>query len=86
MKAKAWGVYLFIQRDDEATSMSGLDIPDAAKKKPNTGKILSAGKLVGEHTKLPGKKALFSKAIGDEYIIEGETVTVIREDQLLGVE
>lgn len=82
--ATAYGKYIFVKRDEEQTEKNGLDIPDHARQKPNTGEILSVGALVEDKSAKPGKKAIFSKSVGNDIEIEGQTITVLRDEQLLG--
>ena len=84
MKAQAYGTYIFIKRDEEQTEKNGLAIPDAARVKPNTGTILSVGALLSDKSAKPGKKAIFNKSAGNEIDLDGELITVLREEQLLG--
>lgn len=85
MTAQAYGKYLFVKRDEEVTvSASGLDIPDAARIKPNTGVILSVGALLEDKSAKPGKRAIFNKTAGAEHEVDGEVFIVLREEQLLG--
>ena len=70
----------------------GLYIPDTAKEKPQQGEIVAAGPGArgddGKVTALDvkaGDKVLYGKWSGTEVKIEGETLLIMRESDLLGV-
>ena len=78
--------------EEEATTASGIIIPDSAKEKPQQGKVIAVGKgKVTEDGKvLPldvkvGDKVLFGKYSGTEVKIEGNEYLMMREDDVLGV-
>ena len=77
---------------EEATTASGIIIPDSAKEKPVQGNVIAVGKgKVTEDGKvLPldvkvGDKVLFGKYSGTEVKIEGNEYLMMREDDVLGV-
>ncbi len=77
---------------EEETTKGGIIIPDAAKEKPQEGKVIAVGKgKVNDEGKIQkldvkkGDKVLFSKYSGTEINIEGEEHLIIREDDVLGV-
>ncbi|MGB1123961.1 MAG: co-chaperone GroES [Phycisphaeraceae bacterium] len=76
---------------DERTE-SGIYLPEAAKEKPQTGKVIAAGpgKLTdsGERGKLSVKKGdtvLFGKYAGSEVDIDGVEHKIMRESELLAI-
>ncbi len=78
--------------EEEETSKGGIIIPDAAKEKPQEGKVIAVGKGVirddGKLQKLDVKKGdrvLFSKFAGTEVTLEDEEHLIIREDDVLGI-
>ena len=78
--------------EEEATTASGIIIPDSAKEKPQQGNVIAVGKgKVTEDGKvLPldvkiGDKVLFGKYSGTEVKIEGNEYLMMREDDVLGV-
>ncbi len=78
--------------EEEARSAGGIIIPDTAKEKPLRGKILAAGrgKVLdsGDVRALAVKEGdivLFGKYAGTEIKIEGEELTILREDDILGI-
>lgn len=78
--------------DAEEKTKGGIIIPDAAKEKPQeaqvvalgTGKRDDSGKLI-EFTVKVGDKVLVSKYGGTEVKVEGESYTIMREDDILGI-
>jgi chaperonin GroES len=78
--------------EEKEISKGGIIIPDSAKEKPQeaqvvalgTGKRDDDGKLV-EFTVKVGDKVLVSKYGGTEVKVEGETYTIMREDDILGI-
>jgi chaperonin GroES len=78
--------------EEKEISKGGIIIPDSAKEKPQeaevvalgTGKRDDDGKLV-EFTVKVGDKVLVSKYGGTEVKVEGESYTIMREDDILGI-
>jgi chaperonin GroES len=78
--------------ESEAKTKGGIIIPDTAKEKPQQGEIIAAGPGArgddGKVTALDvkaGDKVLYGKWSGTEVKIEGETLLIMRESDLLGV-
>ena len=78
--------------EEERTSAGGIVIPDSATEKPSRGKILAAGNGKvndqGEVRALDvkvGDTVLFGKYAGTEIKVDGDTVLIMREDDILGV-
>ena len=78
--------------EEKEISKGGIIIPDSAKEKPQeaqvvalgTGKRDDDGKLI-EFTVEVGDKVLVSKYGGTEVKVEGESYTIMREDDILGI-
>ncbi|MGI8801542.1 MAG: co-chaperone GroES [Solirubrobacteraceae bacterium] len=91
MKLKPLGDRLIVRAiDEEATTASGLVLPDTAKEKPQKGKVLAVGdgKLDDEGKRIPldvseGDVVLYSKYGGTEIPYEGEDLLVLRESDVL---
>lgn len=69
----------------------GLFIPDTAKEKPQEGEILAVGpgryddgKRVPMEVKV-GDKVLFGKYSGTEVVIDGESLLILRENDVLAI-
>ncbi len=84
-------VVIQVLEAEEKTS-GGLFLPDAAKEKPQQGKVISVG--TGRRLKkgdiVPvgvkkGQKVLFSKYSGNEIKIEGEEYLIVSEKDILAI-
>lgn len=78
--------------EEEEVTRGGIIIPETAKEKPIQGNVLAvgSGKVMDEGNKVPldvkeGDTVLFSKYAGTEVKIEGETMLIMREDDVLAV-
>jgi chaperonin GroES len=84
---------ILIQRLDEGEQkVGGIIIPDAAKEKPQQGKVIAAGagKIQDDGTRHPpdvkaGDHILFGKYSGQEVRLDGEDYLIMREEDVLGV-
>jgi len=77
---------------EEEKTKGGIIIPDSAKEKPQEGKViaLGTGKIDDDGKKIPftvkkGDIVLISKYGGTEVKLDGETYTLLREDDILGI-
>ena len=75
----------------ESTTKSGIIIPDTAKEKSQRGKVLAVGegkvvdgKLVPVSIKI-GDEVIYKEYAGDEFKLDGEKVTILREDDIIAV-
>jgi len=80
------------QSDAEEKTAGGIILPDAAKEKPQIGKVVAIGpgKLLddGKHAKMSVKKndeVIYGKYIGSEVEIDREKYVVLRESDILGI-
>ncbi|GIV01751.1 MAG: 10 kDa chaperonin [Fimbriimonadales bacterium] len=78
--------------EEEDKTASGLYLPDTAKKKPQTGKVIAVGdgRLLEDGTRAPmtvkvGDRVLFSKYGGNEVTIDGKEYTILDEDQIYAI-
>ncbi len=96
MKLKPIADRLIVRRfDSDDKTASGIILPDAAKKKPQKGKVLAAGpgKLRKDGTRQAlqikeGDTVIFTSWAGDEFKEHGkaaETILVMREEDVLAV-
>ncbi|HEY2439999.1 MAG TPA: co-chaperone GroES [Solirubrobacteraceae bacterium] len=92
MNLKPLGDRLIVRAiEEEATTASGIVLPDTAKEKPQKGKVLAVGdgKLndeTGKRTPLDvseGDEVLYSKYGGTEIVVDGEDLLVLRESDVL---
>jgi len=77
--------------DQEATTASGLVIPDTAKEKPQQGEVLAvgpgrraehSGEIIPLDVKV-GDKVVYSKYGGTEITIEGEDLLILSSRDVL---
>ena len=78
--------------EEEKTTASGLIIPDAAAKKPLEGVIVAIGNGKkndnGDNIALDvkvGDKVLFAQFAGSEIKVDGETLLVMTESDIVAV-
>ena len=76
----------------EDKSAGGIILPDAAKQKPQEGKVIAVGngRLLdnGERHKLTvqvGDVVVYSKYGGTEFKLDGDTVVILDEDQIYAI-
>ena len=93
MKIKPLGERVVIELlESEEKTKSGIVLPDTAKEKPQTGKVLAVGtgkrlengKVIPLEVK-PGDTVLFAKYAGTEVKIDGEEYMVLKENDILAV-
>jgi chaperonin GroES len=80
------------QSEAEEKSAGGIILPDAAKEKPQRGKIIAVGpgKMLdngkrGEMNVKKGEDVLYAKYTGNEIEIDGEKYVILHEGDILGV-
>lgn len=78
--------------EEEEKTAGGIYLPDAAKKKPQEGKVIAVGpgRLLddGSRNKMSvkaGDRVLFSKYGGNEVTIGSEEYTILDEDQVYAI-
>jgi chaperonin GroES len=76
--------------DEEATTASGIVLPDTAQEKPQRGKVLAVGPGSrdedGEYIKMDvavGDEVIFSKYGGTEIKVGADDVLILRESDVL---
>ena len=78
--------------DAEEKTSGGILLPDSAREKPRTGKVIAigAGKVLEGGKRAPsgvkvGDKVLFTSWAGNEIKVEEEEFLLMGEDDILGV-
>jgi chaperonin GroES len=77
--------------DDAETMRGGLYIPDTAKEKPQQGEIVAVGPGRFEDGKrIPldvavGNRVLYGKYSGTEVTVEGDSLLILRESDILAI-
>ena len=71
---------------EESRTKSGIIIPDTAKEKPRTGKVIEVGtdEELAKNIKV-GDKIVFAKFTGDEVEFEGKKYLIISRGDILAV-
>ncbi len=78
--------------ESEERSSGGIVLPDAAREKPQQGRVLS----VGDGSRLPdgtlaspqvveGDRVLFNRFAGTEVVVDGEELLIMGEQDILAV-
>ncbi len=78
--------------EEETTTAGGIVLPGSATEKPDQGEVLAVGKgkILENGDVRPmdlqvGDKVLFGKYSGTEVKLNGETILVMREEDIMGV-
>lgn len=78
--------------DADTVSAGGIVIPDAAKEKPNRGRVLSvgSGRLTETGTVVPmeikeNDKILFGQHAGQQIKVDGKEYLILKEDEVMAV-
>jgi chaperonin GroES len=81
---------VLIKRIEAENKIGGLFIPDSAKEKPLEGMVISVGigTSMDDGSVRPtvvsaGDRVLFGKYAGDEIKVDGETLMIMRESEIL---
>jgi chaperonin GroES len=89
---KPLGDRLIVQAiEEEATTASGIVLPDTAKEKPQKGKVVAVGDGAWDddgEKRIPldvaeGDEVVYSKYGGTEIVIDGDDLLVLRESDIL---
>ena len=78
--------------DADTVSAGGIVIPDAAKEKPNRGKVLSVGtgRLTDTGTVIPMEvkqedTVLFGQFAGQKIKVDGQEYLILKEDDVIAI-
>jgi len=93
MKFKPLGARALVQIvEREETTASGIVLPDTAKEKPQTAKVVAVGegKLDRDGQRVPvevaqGDVIVFAKYSGTEINLDGEDYMILDADDILGI-
>ncbi len=75
--------------ETEVTTASGIFLPSSAQEKPQMAKVVAVGEggiIDGKEIKMivnVGDTILYSKYAGSEFKIDGETLVIIRQSDIL---
>ena len=87
MKFKPLGERALVQifeREEEKT-VSGIVLPDTAKEKPQTAKVVEVGEFENGVKLNQGDTIVFAKYSGTEINLDGEDYMILDADDILGV-
>jgi chaperonin GroES len=93
MEFKPLGARALVQIvEREETTASGIVLPDTAKEKPQTAKVVAVGegKLDSDGQRVPvevaqGDVIVFAKYSGTEISLDGEDYMILDADDILGI-
>jgi chaperonin GroES len=78
--------------EEQEQRIGGIIVPDTAKEKPQTAKVVAVGngRVTDKGDVLPlevkaGEYVLLGKYAGTEIKLDGEEYLIVREDEVLGV-
>jgi chaperonin GroES len=84
MNFQPLGKRVLVKREEEATTTaSGIIIPDNAKEKPATAKVVAVSSEVKEIAE--GDTVVFGKYAGNEVKLDLETFIVVDTDDIYGI-
>jgi len=71
---------------EESRTKSGIIIPDTAREKPRTGRVVEVGtdEELAENIKV-GDKIVFAKFTGDEFELEDKKYLIVSRSDILAV-
>lgn len=83
---------MVLRIEEKETKVGGLVIPDTAKEKPMTAKVVAVGtgRMLDNGNRVPlevqkGAKVLIGKYAGSEIKLDDVDYLVVREDDVLGI-
>ena len=88
MKLKPFEDRVLVEPEEigESRTKSGIIIPDTAKEKPRTGKVIEVGtdEELAENIKV-GDRIVFAKFTGDELEFENKNYLIVSRSDILAV-
>ncbi len=87
MTFKPLGERVLLERIEEPTkTATGIIIPDNAKEKPLTAKVVAISKEIKKEGVINvGDKVIFGKYAGTELSLDGKDYLVMSQDDILGI-
>ncbi len=86
MKFKPLGERALVQMvEREETTASGIVLPDTAKQKPQTAKVVAVGTFEDGKKISKGDVIVFARYSGTEITLDGEDYMILDADDILGV-
>lgn len=84
-KITATNDFVWIIKDEIQSERGGILLPEGRMEKPHTGRIISVGVKVDDPAIVKDKTAIFNKQVGQGLTIFDTEVTVLTQQQVLGV-
>jgi chaperonin GroES len=85
MNFKPLGDRILVKRlETEDVTAGGLIIPDAAKEKPSEGTVMAVGTDDDLSVEV-GNTVLFGKWSGTEIELDGQSMLIVKETDILGI-
>jgi len=93
MKLVPLGDNIVVKRlEVDEKSAGGIVLPDAAREKPQQGRVLSLGdgRLLADgnrakHQVSEGDRVLFGRYAGTEVVVDQQELLILREEEILAV-
>jgi chaperonin GroES len=86
MKFKPLGERALVKMvEREQTTESGIVLPDTAKEKPQTAKVVAVGEFENGIKVSEGDVIVFARYSGTEIKLDGEDYMILDADDILGV-
>ncbi len=87
MTFKPLGERVLLERIEEPTkTATGIIIPDNAKEKPLSAKVISVSKEIADDGVINvGDKVIFAKYAGTELSLDGKDYLVMDQKEILGI-
>ncbi len=93
MRVEPLGDKVVIKRlEPDQKTAGGIVLPDAARDKPQQGRVLSVGdgRQLPNGSRVPhqvreGDRVVFSRYAGTEVVVDNEEVLIMGEDEILAV-
>ena len=84
-KLKPLGTRVIVQRLEEEEKLGGIILPDSAKKKQETAKVIAVGTGKDMPEIKEGDKVLMDKYAGQDVTVDDQEFTILRADDVIAV-
>ncbi|MCP5508916.1 MAG: co-chaperone GroES [Chlamydiales bacterium] len=84
-KLKPLGARVIVQRLEEEEKIGGIILPDSAKKKPETAKVIAVGTGKDMPDVKVGDTVLMDKYAGQDVTVNDQEFTILRADDVIAV-
>ena len=84
-KLKPLGTRVIVERLEEEEKIGGIILPDSAKKKQETAKVIAVGSGKDMPDIKEGDTVLMDKYAGQDVTVDGKEFTILRADDVIAV-